>query len=189
MKAKSVIKFILCFTLLLGGCVDDIPSKKSTKVKHKKESIYYLKKEGLTKDTLYILWEKQKIPYEYFYPTEKQEYYDNTPYYSEEDKGTIFQLSQSQYVIFENGSVFDKLKIKDLQAYKTNTIGEIKKLDEKWRDKNELILKKDPLSMTFYQGGGNRNIMYVTYLIKIDENKKKFTIYPVSWYYPPEIQM
>lgn len=126
-----------------------------------------------------------------FFSPEKQEYYDNEPYYSKDDKGWVFQLSENDYVIFEDGSVSDRQKIKHLQAYKLHTIDEIMFLDKKWQDKNELIIKKSVsfIRRFYYWTYDNRDSMFVIYLIKKDDDNENFTIYPVSWYYPPEIQM
>ena len=187
MKPKIAL-ISLCFVLLfLGGCTDSTPPKKSTKVKHiPKTDMWYEKKE-FVKDTIYILWEKQKIQCEGgMFLTEEQRkecFYYNTPYYSEQDEGIVFQVSKYDYLIFENGSVSDILKINNLDAYPIHTANEIDTLDEKWKDKNELILKKTVANILYYYFGHsssrNRNSMYVTYFIKIDDDKKHFTIYPV----------
>lgn len=194
MKAKSVTKFILCI-LFLGGCVDNTPPKKSTKVKHKETEKLWYDDEDFKKDTLYILWEKQKIYYPDFITElpdyKEKKYFYNDPYYSEEDKSIVFQFSNST-LLFEDGSISDILKIKHLEAYKLSTIKDIDSIDNEWLKKNESILKKIYDSNHWHKKwlvfGPTRNGMYVTYLIKIHDNQKKFTIYPVSWYDPPEME-
>lgn len=195
MKLKIVlIKWGVILSFFLG-CTDGTPPKKSKKIKHKPKTDMWYEKKDFIKDTIYILWEKQKIQCEggMFLTEEERKkcFYYNTPYYSEQDEGIVFQVSKYDYLIFENGSVSDILKIKNLDAYQIHTANEMDSLDEKWRDKNELILKKTVANMLYYYFGHsstrNRNSMYVTYLIKINDNKKHFTIYPVRWYYPVQV--
>lgn len=189
MKPKIVtIKLCLLLLVFLSGCNDNTPAQKSTKVVHKKR-IPFKGEADFQKDTLYILWEKQKIYHERGWGSfdAPLKYHYGKPFYSEEEKGLIFEFTKCNF-IYEDGAVSDTLKIKNISAYPLNRISEIDAIDSLWKKKNEWPIKRTMGAYTYYyMAGYNRNTMYVTYLIKVTDNKKKFIVYPVHWYYPPEV--
>jgi len=109
---------------------------------------------------------------------EKEPYYRGIKFYSENEKGIVFNLLTEGSLLFGDHKKSDTLSICQLKDY---PITSIEGVEQKVKDFRYKTYKKSPpdendKAYQFY----NKNDIFETYLIEI-LNNDKFVVYPVHW--------
>ena len=124
MKPKIALIIIFMLYFLFLGCTEH------QKARHKDREIE-LFEVGIKKDTLYFIWE------------DSNNYLK--PYYSDRENALVFICCNGEVFLFEDGSVFETLNIKNLNNYKISSLNNLYSINKEWHKKIQLLLHKNTM--------------------------------------------